>query len=57
MTFEEMLNRARKSGEERLNQLYELLLEQNRIDDMKTAMKDADFREQLYIEFGLKTKE
>ena len=53
MTFEEMLNRAHRNGEEQLNQLYEHLLELNRIDDMRAAMKDVEFRHQLYVEFGL----
>ena len=45
MTFEEMLNRAHRKGEEQLNQLYERLLELNRIDDMRAAMKDVEFRQ------------
>ena len=53
MTFEEMLNRAHRNGEEQLNQLYEHLLELNRIDDMRAAMKDVEFRQKLYVEFGL----
>ena len=53
MTFEEMLNRAERKGAEQLNQLYERLLDLNRIDDMRAAMKDVEFRQKLYVEFGL----
>ena len=57
MTFEEMLNRARRNGEELFCSLTLHLTELGRVDDLVKAATDTDFREQLYIEFGLKTKE
>ena len=53
MTFEEMLNRAERKGEERLTKLILLLNEQGRIDDMVKAAADEVFRQGLYVEFGL----
>ena len=44
---------AHRKGEEKLNQLYCLLIEQNRMDDMKKAMRDTEFRQKLYREFVL----
>ena len=40
-------------GEEKLGQLNLLLIEQNRIDDLRKASTDTDFRQKLYREFGL----
>jgi len=45
--------RAERKGAEQLNQLYERLLDLNRIDDMRAAMKDVEFRQKLFVEFGL----
>jgi len=45
--------RAERKGAEQLNQLYERLLDLNRIDDMRAAMKDMEFRQKLFVEFGL----
>ena len=45
--------RGIKKGENRLLHLNELLLENNRIDDLKRAVSDADYREILYKEYGL----
>ena len=53
MTFEEMLNRARKSGEEQFGKLILQLLELGRLDDLKQAAEDIFYRHQLYVEFGL----
>ena len=53
MTFEEMLNRARKSGEEQFGKLTLQLLELGRLDDLKQAAEDIFYRHQLYVEFGL----
>ena len=33
--------------------LTERLLEQNRTDDLKRALKDVDFRNELFEEFGI----
>ena len=41
------------TGEDKLNQLYCILIEQNRMDDMKKAMRDTEFRQKLYREFEL----
>ena len=53
MTFEEMLNRAHRNGEERLSKLILFLNEQGRIDDVVRVAADDEFRQKLYVEFGL----
>ena len=53
MTFEEMLNRAHRKGEEQHRKLTLLLLELGRIEDLKRSAVDDEFLKQLYIEFGL----
>ncbi len=53
MTFEEMLNRAERKGEEQFGKLTLLLLELGRLSDLKQAAEDIYFRHQLYVEFGL----
>ncbi|MGN0712802.1 MAG: hypothetical protein ACI4LJ_03385 [Anaerovoracaceae bacterium] len=40
-------------GEDKLGQLNLLLVEQNRIDDLRRVSKDREFRQKLYREFGL----
>ena len=40
-------------GEKRLLQLNELLLNDNRIEDLKKATSDAVYRDALYKEYGL----
>lgn len=40
-------------GEDRDSHLNELLLNDNRIDDLKRAGSDAKYREKLYKEYGL----
>ncbi len=45
--------RGIKKGESRLLQLNELLLNDNRIDDLKKATSDAGYRDALYKEYGL----
>ncbi len=44
---------GREEGEERVNELYALLLDANRIEDMRRATKDKEYRKKLYEEFGL----
>ncbi|MDY3239227.1 MAG: hypothetical protein SOW80_03790, partial [Anaerovoracaceae bacterium] len=44
---------GREEGEEKLNQLYLLLIQQNRMDDLQKAAEDKTFRQKLYREFGL----
>ena len=57
MTLEEMMNQrfdaGREEGEEKLNRLYTLLIGQNRIEDLKKAAEDKEYRRKLYCEFGL----
>ena len=42
-----------QAGEEKLNKLNLLLIEESRIDDLQKAAKDEAYRQQLYLEFGL----
>ena len=41
-------------GEERLEKLLKLLIEENRLDDMKRAIDNRDYRESLYLLYKLK---
>ena len=50
---EEGIGIGRKEGEEKLNQLYLLLIKQNRMDDLQKAAEDKAYRQKLYQEFGL----
>ena len=51
MTLQEQLEDEAKAEQE--NKLTILLLQQNRIDDLKKAMVDESFRNQLIMEFHL----
>ena len=42
-----------EQGERRMAALTELLLDQKRTDDLKRAIKDEDYREQLYRHFNI----
>lgn len=53
MTFEYMLERAERKGEEQHRKLTSLLLELGRIEDLKRSTVDDEFLQQLYVEFGL----
>ena len=57
MLLEEMMRdereEGRKEGQERINQLNILLLEQNRNEDIIKAITDRDYQEQLFKEFNL----
>lgn len=44
---------GREEGIEQLSGLTTILLEQNRMQDLKRAMKDKKYRERLFREFGL----
>lgn len=44
---------AVQASQERLNTLNEKLLEDDRLDDLKKAIRDSDFRERLFKEYGL----
>lgn len=45
--------RGEKRGREMLNQLNAILLEQNRLDDLKRTLSDTAYQEQLLIEYGI----
>ena len=61
MTLEEMMNQrfdagreeGREEGEEKLNRLNMLLIRQDRMEDLKKAAEDKEYRRRLYREFGL----
>ena len=44
---------GREEGIEHVAGLASILLEQNRMQDLKRAMKDKKYRERLFREFGL----
>ena len=46
----EVLDRAESRGEERANALTQILLETNRIEDLKKALADATYRKKLMKE-------
>ena len=51
-----LLQRDRENleqGREDMAVLTERLLEQNRTDDLKRALKDVDFRNKLFEKFGI----
>ena len=50
---EEGIQIGEKRGEARLNDLYESLMRDNRLDDLKKAMADEEYREKLYEEYKL----
>lgn len=45
--------RGEEAGEERVNRLYGLLIAQGRMEDMQKALEDAEYRVQLFAEFGI----
>lgn len=47
------IEEGREEGMEKLNSLYAILLESNRMDDVVKATKDKQYREQLFKEFNL----
>ena len=52
--MEDGIERGKKlgleQGESRLNQLYSILIDLGRIDDLKRATKDKSYQEQLMVE-------
>ncbi len=42
-----------KQGEDRMSILNIRLLEENRLDDLRKCLKDAEYRKQLYAEYGI----
>ena len=53
MTFEEMLKREERKGEEKFGKLVLKLVELGRLEDLKRSAIDDAFLHQRYIEFGL----
>ena len=51
--YNSQMSSSFKNGEKRLNCLNEKLLNDNRIEDLKKAVMDESYREQLYKEYGL----
>ena len=50
---EVVMEKGIEKGETRLNNLYRLLMEQNRIDDLQKAIANEEYRSALYAEFNL----
>ena len=50
---EEGLKEGLKRGSEHMVALTKLLLEENRIEDLKRASEDIDFRKELFEEYGI----
>lgn len=50
---EDVYEMGYKDGEQRINTLYENLLKEHRIEEMKQAMADEEHREALMKEYGL----
>ena len=44
---------ARDEGQERINRLYAHLLQDERLEDMKRATEDAEYREHLMKEYNI----
>ena len=42
-----------KHGRNEINRLVAILLEDNRIDDLKRAVHDEEYQQQLMIEYGI----
>ncbi|MBR3705563.1 MAG: Rpn family recombination-promoting nuclease/putative transposase [Firmicutes bacterium] len=57
MTFEHMLKRESRKGQELFAKLTLLLLEENRTDDLKRAASDEKYRDELFAEFDLESPE
>ena len=53
VVMEKGIEKGIEKGETRLNNLYRLLMEQNRIDDLQKAIANEEYRSALYAEFNL----
>lgn len=53
VVMEKGIEKGIEKGETRLNNLYRLLMEQNRIDDLQRAIEDEEYRLALFEEFNL----
>lgn len=57
ITMCEVLARAENKGIAKINKLNSILLEQNRIDDLKRAVHDAAYQKQLMEQYGIGVQE
>ena len=46
--------RGIKLGEEKVSKLYRILLEENKISELKRSTDDREYREKLYVLYGIK---
>ena len=46
--------RGRRIGEDRQNELTRRLLQDDRLEDLRRAVNDSDYRERLFAEYGIK---
>ena len=53
MTLAHLMEQERNEERDRLNELTKLLLEANRIEDLKRAVEDKAYQEQLLKEYNL----
>lgn len=51
--FKEGLEEGREEGEYRITELYRKLITDNRIEDLKKSMSNAEYQKQLLKEYGL----
>ena len=53
MDYNSGMNAAEERGEERMQKLNQILLDKNRIDDLRRASTDKEYCARLYKEFSL----
>ena len=53
IAIDEMVNEGEKRGADKVNRLHALLLENNRLEDLRRAVGDTAFQKQLFREFEL----
>ena len=53
MKLEEERELAREEGENKLARLISCLLSNGKADDVETAVKDINKRQQLYLQYGI----
>lgn len=51
--YNQGIHEAEQRGKERVNKLNSLLLQDDRYDDLKRSVKDADFQKQLMNDYGI----
>ncbi|MCI9228032.1 MAG: hypothetical protein HFG86_08390 [Dorea sp.] len=52
--IQEMRKEERIKGEDRQNELTRRLLQDDRLEDLRRAVNDSDYRERLFAEYGIK---